>query len=158
MIAYLKNFFSDKTNTTKMKKILLFKKLNKIELNHLSQYLIERHFKKDEVIYSKNFPHVVLYFIISGQVDLYLEKDDTNITFVTLIENQHFGEMGLFNEGVRISSAKAVTDCTLMAISKYDFVKFISKYPASGIKLLYNLTEDIAGKYHSWLINEFRQD
>lgn len=154
MIDILKNLFKDNSNTAKLANIKLFKNLNKTELSYLSNYLIERKFTKDEIIYQENYPHVVIYFILEGNVELYFTKNGINKAFESLCPNQHFGEIGLFDDKVRISSAKAVTDCSLLAISKYDFVKFASKYPGSGIKLLYNLAEEIAGNYYDRLKNE----
>ncbi|HPY97323.1 MAG TPA: cyclic nucleotide-binding domain-containing protein [Candidatus Cloacimonadota bacterium] len=154
MIDAIKNLFKDNSNTTKLANIKLFKNLNKTELSCLSNYLIERKFSKGDIIYQENYPHVVIYFILEGNIELYFTKNGVNKTFENLTTNQHFGEIGLFDDNVRINSAKAITDCSLLAISKYDFVKFASKYPGSGIKLLYNLAEEVVRNYYDRLKNE----
>ena len=154
MLEFFKNLFKSKSDISHLARIELFKELNKIELLNISKYLIERHFKKNEMIYRENYPHVVLYLIKSGQVEIFLEQTTQNKVFAVLTENKHFGEIGLFNESTRITSAKALTDCTLYAISKYDFVKFISKFPGTGIKLLFKLAEGISTEFFNWIKHE----
>ncbi|HOD53496.1 MAG TPA: cyclic nucleotide-binding domain-containing protein, partial [Candidatus Cloacimonadota bacterium] len=132
MLNCFKNLFKNKTDISQLSGMILLKDLNKLELLNLSKYMIERHFKSGEMIYKENYPHVVLYFIISGKIEIFIDQNDNKFVYTTLSENHHFGEVGMFNESTRITSAKAITDCTLYAISKYDFVKFISKYPGTG--------------------------
>ncbi|HPM01780.1 MAG TPA: cyclic nucleotide-binding domain-containing protein [Candidatus Cloacimonadota bacterium] len=155
MLNCFKNLFKNKTDISQLSGMILLKDLNKLELLNLSKYMIERHFKSGEMIYKENYPHVVLYFIISGKIEIFIDQNDNKFVYTTLSENHHFGEVGMFNESTRITSAKAITDCTLYAISKYDFVKFISKYPGTGIKLLFKLAESISSELFKWIKNEF---
>ena len=150
----LLSFFKNDEDIIKLKKQNILQQLNIFELKNMSKHLIERKFKAGEIIYKENYPHVVLYMIKAGQVQIYLEKPDNDYIFAVLNEHEHFGEIGLFNDSNRITSAKAITDCVLYAISKYDFIRFMSKYPGTGIKILFKLAEGISSDVVKYIKND----
>lgn len=154
LINNIISFFDNKDESHLLKQQHLLKDLSHFELKNVEKYLIERKFKAGEMIYRENYPHVVLYMIKSGQVEIYLEQSPANVIFATLGPNEHFGEIGMFNESSRITSARAITDCELLAVSKYDFVKLISKYPSAGIKILFKIAESISQDVVRWIKSE----
>lgn len=150
----LLSIFRTEEDVHRLKKQDILNQLNLFELKNLSRHLIERHYKAGEIIYRENYPHVVLYMVKSGQVEIYLESAENNENLGILKEHEHFGEIGLFNDTNRITSARALSDCHLYAISKYDFIRFISKYPGTGVKILFKLAEGISLDVVSFIKHE----
>jgi len=120
------------------KTVDIFNNLSKNEIQKLSELFLMRHFKRGELIFRENYPHVVLYIIKSGEVKLYLSVGKEKITITDLFSKSHFGEIGIFLETNRIVSAVASVDTDLIAIKHSDLKKFIKLNPAAGLKLLYN--------------------
>ena len=52
-----------------------------------------------------------------------------------------FGEMALVDQAVRAATAKAETECTLLAINRNAFLQLVKTSPAFGISLLNGLAE-----------------
>jgi len=51
------------------------------------------------------------------------------------------GEMALVNQGARAATAKAESDCSLLAINRTDFMKLVRSKPAFALSLLRTLSE-----------------
>ena len=52
-----------------------------------------------------------------------------------------FGEMALVDQAVRAATAKAESDCTLLAINRNAFLQLVKTSPAFGIALLNGIAE-----------------
>ena len=143
------------------KGIEIFHNLTNNEILKINDMIIHKTYKKDEVIFHENHPHVVLYIIKSGMVKLFLKHHEEDITITDLGAKKHFGEIGLFIEMNRMSSAIATEDTVLLVIKKSDFRQFVKSYPATGIKLLVNLGKAISNDLvHSYSLirkNETKQ-
>lgn len=149
MLKFIKKIFNDSEKNESenqfIKRVKLFEGLKGKEFRHIAPLLIPKKFKKDEVIFRENYPHVVLYIVKTGQISIYLENNGVPTGLVILKEYEHFGEIGLFGKDVkRAASAKALVDTELYAIKKTDFKEFVKKYPATGVKILYNIGKSIS--------------
>ena len=148
----LKKFFrflnimskSDSEEVVFLKKVKIFKTLNNDELLSFSKYFLVRKFEPGEIIFRETYPHVVLYIIRSGEVELFFENDEKVSTIKNLQENKHFGEIGIFKETNRTASARAVKSTVLYGITKTDFIRYARKNSAVGVKLLFNIAECMA--------------
>jgi len=119
----------------------LFDNLSKLERKNLLKYIYVRNYKKDEVIFKKGYPDVVLYIVKSGKLKVYLDEKSGGLE-VNVLESKDFvGEMGLFLDENRTASVSALEDSTLLAVSKRDLSEFIAKFPRAGLKIMYKLGE-----------------
>ncbi len=150
MFKLIKNYLLGKKNVEQISNMKIFKNisflntLNSIEVHAFARLFHERNFKAGEIIFKENYPHTVLYLVVSGSVEIYLERPSGNLLMNTYEENGHFGEVGLFADTNRIATAVAKTDTILYAITKSDFKDFVETYPVSGVKILFNLGESLA--------------
>jgi len=134
-----------------LRDVLLFQRLSESELSRLSDLFIYKYFKKDEVIFTEGFPHIVLYIVVVGKVKQYKDEGELEFLVSTLHPKMMFGGLAMFADTHRLVSAKAEEETTLIAINKADLSAFIKSSPGTGIKLLWNL-----GKYLSTdLLQEF---
>jgi len=147
--AFFKKLFSRKKAKNQvdfafLHDVILFDKLSDKELLRISDFFIYKYFKKGEVIFQENYPHIVLYVVVVGRVKQYKGSPDEEYLISDLLPQNMFGGMALFIETNRLFSAVATEDTTLIAINKTDLMAFIKSNPVTGIKLLWNL-----GKYLS---------
>jgi CRP/FNR family transcriptional regulator, anaerobic regulatory protein len=119
-----------------LKNFYLLNQLNNKELKQISLFLLRRKFSKGEMLYKANFPHTVLYFVVEGEIKIFLENNGTEIELIRKKEYEHFGEIGLFLEMNRSAGARAEKDSTLLAMTKKDFQEYVHQNPKTGVKLL----------------------
>lgn len=123
-----------------LKQYDLLKGLRKRELRQINNLLVERRYKKGEVIYKKGYPHTVLYFVAEGDVLIYLEKDGDEIELLHKKPFEHFGEVGLFMDMNRTASARAVEDTILLSLTKKNFNEFVRNSSKIGVKIMSNIS------------------
>lgn len=67
-----------------------------------------------EFVYNKGeYPNQV-YFIVNGRVNMVIGV--YSITFKTYVTGSYFGEIEIFDNSARFHSARAETECELLAI------------------------------------------
>ena len=152
MIDFLKKIYlrlknSEEIDYDFLKSVDIFSNLSDGEIDKLDEIFLVRHYKKNEIIFRENYPHVVLYIIKSGKVKIYLNLRHEKVTIHDLGSKKHFGEIGFFVETNRIASAIATEDTELIAIKHTDMKQFIKDNPATGIKLLFNLGKSITNDF-----------
>ncbi|MDD4309280.1 MAG: Crp/Fnr family transcriptional regulator [Candidatus Cloacimonetes bacterium] len=117
-----------------LRKYSIFKNLNSFELYLLNNHLHLRNYKSGDMLFDKDYPLEVIFFIekgeilVSGKVN---PKQD-----IVLKKHQFLGMMDMFYENIRSSSAKALSDVKVLAISRYDLMDLINKNPHTGVKIL----------------------
>ena len=119
----------------------LFNNLTKLERKNLLKYVYIRHYKKDEIVFKKGYPDVVLYIVRTGKLKVYLDESFGGLEVNVLNSTEFVGEMGLFKHDLRTASVSSIEETTLLAISKKDLSEFIRKFPRAGAKILYKLGE-----------------
>jgi CRP-like cAMP-binding protein len=148
-LEFFKKLFSfnkteDSIDYDFFKSVTLFSNLTNKEIRLLNDIFIPKLYKKNEVIFRENYPHVVTYIVKSGKIKQFLQLPYEEIHISSIEPRQHFGEIGLFVEADRHVSAIALEDSELIAIKKSDLKQFIMVHPATGIKLLYNFGKSVS--------------
>lgn len=126
-----------------LKQFSLLNRLDDTELGFFAQMLLERQYKKDEIIFKAGYPHVVMFLVRQGEVDIV--KADSDIVLAELKPGHHFGEIGMFREVNRTATAIAREATSLWGVSKDDFNNFLETHPQAGVKLLFNIAASLSG-------------
>ena len=113
------------------------------ELEQLSDFFIQKEFKKDEIIFREDFPQVVMYIVKSGRVKLFQDKPEYELLVAEIMPQMMFGQLGFFLDVNRSVTAIAVEDTVLIALNKSDLVNFVKGHSGTGIKLLTNLGRSV---------------
>nr|MDK2851419.1 hypothetical protein [Candidatus Cloacimonadota bacterium] len=129
----------------------IFSKLSSYDLYLLAARMHERRFVDSEKIFESQYPLEVIYFVRTGEIKierLYGGKEEK-----ILGQNEHLGILDMFHGEYRTSTATAINDVTLDAISKSDLLDFIAARPRCGLKIydaicreFASLIFEIAGK------------
>ncbi|MDG0968449.1 MAG: cAMP-activated global transcriptional regulator CRP [Porticoccaceae bacterium] len=109
----------------------------------LAQCHRRRYPAKSTIIYAGDKADV-LYYIVKGTVSVLVEDeaDQKEMIVAYLNEGEFFGEMGLFEEGIRSAWIKAKTDCEISEITYSKFTELYENNP----NFLFAITRQMASR------------
>ena len=116
--------------------------LTSFERSEFLQYCHRRQYKEDEYIYYQGDPGTGMYFVEEGKVELVVEPEpgsDGKPHKFIVNAPESFGALSIGYELRRISSAKCLTDCTLMGFFKPDFETLKKRHPIIAVKFMETL-------------------
>jgi CRP/FNR family cyclic AMP-dependent transcriptional regulator len=124
-----------------LKNIPIFSSLSEMHLEELSEIMLEKTYRKNQVIFDQGDPGNSLIVIKSGLVKISL-VDSNNHEFIikTFSVNDFFGEMSLLDGGSRSATATAVEDTQALIIFRENFVNLIQKTPSMTLGMLTELS------------------
>lgn len=126
-----------------LKHNLLFKNVNVYDLSDILENKRTLIFKEGSIIFNKGSEANSVFLIISGKVNYinydFIDRGNAYKGNILLQKNQFFGYDELLNKIKRKSTAIAVMDTELLAISDNDLEKMIAR----SIKILENLSLDL---------------
>lgn len=140
-------FGSDPFKKTKNQADIIFKSrflqnLTTLERSEFLQYCHRRQYKENEYIYYQGDPGTGMYFVEEGKVELIVEPEpgvDGDTQSYIIESPESFGALSIGYELRRISSAKCLTDCTLMGFFKPDFETLKKRHPNIAVKFMETL-------------------
>ncbi|QWR76608.1 serine/threonine-protein kinase [Candidatus Magnetomonas plexicatena] len=108
------------------------------ELNTIYNISLKLSYKKGDVIFKENTVGSKMFIIISGQVKITKQFDDSGTeTILNVLKlGECFGEMSIISAAPRFAAAVAETDCSLIAINE---VILRTSEPRLCLKLYKNL-------------------
>jgi len=93
-------------------------------------------------IFIEKQPADSMFVIERGEVQLELQHDADPQPLGRLGAGDHFGQMSLLSQGARLTSAVAVTECSVIEIGRRNFLKLQSAKPQACLKLMLAIWED----------------
>ena len=118
-----------------LKKIHLFHGLGDDELAAVAAELDEVQFPKDAVIFPQGGKADSFYLIYGGTVRIVRTQNKKEYQLARLVREDYFGEMALIANRPRSATASALTDTSLLVLSRADFEKLFKKHPQAGLNL-----------------------
>ncbi len=124
-----------------LKTIPVFSSLSGKYLEELSKIMLEKTYRKNQVIFDQGDLGNSLIIIKSGLVKISL-VDSNNHEFIikTFSVNDFFGEMSLLDGGPRSATATAVEDTQVLIIFRDNFIGLIKKNPSVALGMLTELS------------------
>ena len=129
-----------------LQSIPLFQGLKAEELGQVAQYITQKDYVKNELIFTENTGGRQLYIIKSGVVRIskvVSGKEEQNLTL--LKEGEFFGELSLLDGKPHTANAVAWKDCQILTLGKDQFEKFLAEDPQSGYQLLERILIGVCG-------------
>ncbi|MBW8888979.1 MAG: Crp/Fnr family transcriptional regulator [Fibrobacteres bacterium] len=116
----------------------LFSALDDAQVDTLASMIIEKGFKKGEIILMEDDDTSQSLFIIAkGEVKVVLTAEDgREAILASLKEGDFFGEMSLLDGEPRSATVRAVEDSRLLTIRREDFLSALRKQPDLALTLL----------------------
>lgn len=118
-----------------IKKIHLFHGLEDDELAAIASELEEVPFPKDAVIFQQGGKADSFYLIYGGSVRIVRTQNKREFQLARLVREDYFGEMALVAHRTRSATATALTDTSLLVLSRADFEKLFKQNPQLGLNM-----------------------
>ena len=120
-----------------LKEISLFSDLSDDEIDLIVPLVKENTFEHSEVIIEEGKPGRKLYIIAKGQVEIRKRIDDDRKKLLAVLdEGAFFGEITLFDYGLRTASVISAGNTTILEVDGDRFNDLLSAYPPLGVKVL----------------------
>ncbi len=121
------------------------KNLSPSERYEFLQLCHRRKYKEGEFVFYRNDPGTGMYFIEEGKIELTLvpqteQETDEVVEGFILEPPESFGALSIGYNLRRRSTAKCLTDCTLLGFFKPDFEVLRDRHPQIAVKFLQTLT------------------
>lgn len=125
----------------------IFSDLENPALIQLGNLFQERIFDQSEVIFSEGSIGNSMMVIASGEVRVSQSTEANNEeALVVLKRGDIFGEMALIEDLPRSATTISHTNIITLEISRPDFLDYINKDPASGVKILLKLCNILSSR------------
>ena len=93
--------------------------------------------KAGTVIFQENTYDKVMFIVLEGSVQIYVERGGEEIELSVINKNDFFGEMAIYRNRPRSASAKVLTDARLAVIkSRMQLEQFITENPTFAGKMM----------------------
>jgi CRP-like cAMP-binding protein len=118
-----------------LKKIHLFHGLEDDELEAIANELVEMQVPKGGVVFTQGGKADSFYLIYGGSVRIVRRQNNKEFQLAILVKNDYFGEMALVEKRLRSGTVTALTDTSLLVLSRKDFEKLYKSTPQLKINL-----------------------
>lgn len=133
-LKWIKTLFDKPKKYIALRRFSTFKELSSFELYLLNNFMHRRTYKLGELLFDKDYPLEVVYFIEKGEIEVQGKLNPTGKA--VLKKNQFIGLIDMFYESTRSSSAIALSEVEALAISRFDLLELINNNPRMGVKIL----------------------
>jgi CRP/FNR family transcriptional regulator, cyclic AMP receptor protein len=135
-----------------LKSLPILRDLEEGELGKFLTITRRIQFPKGRTILKEGEPGDTMYIIADGAVEISknlvlkmgreeFQDRDKVLTKLSAEDHAVFGEVALFEQGKRTATVAALTDCTLLEISRNDFLQLGQENPRIGYKIIRNITQ-----------------
>ena len=122
----------------------LFKYLKKKEYEKLLGIMKVVNAKPGKVIVAEGTTKREMFYILSGEAEVFTDKAGEPLVLATLGEGSFFGEIGLFLRTPRTATVQAKTDMRLLRITPPILRKIEQLFPDLAIKIYRALVEELS--------------
>jgi len=84
-----------------------------------------------------------MYVILEGTVEIYLERDDGEVSVKLCREGDFVGEVALFNREAHSASARTLQGARLLTIDRKSFMRRIQEDPTVAFRLVQSLCQRV---------------
>lgn len=127
-----------------------FQELTDTDFDKIKALAERKSYRKDETIFSEGDTADNIYFIESGRVSILIQKFADQEEIATLGPGDYFGEMAFFSNDKRNASVVAVTDLSVLLVSKAAFFGLIKTERSLSVKI----NKTIARRQEEYLLRE----
>ena len=118
-----------------LKKIHLFYGLEDDDYERIASELDEMQVPKGGVVFEQGAKADSFYLIYGGSVRIVRKQKNKEFQLAILVKNDYFGEMALVEKRLRSGTVTALTDTSLLILSRQDFEKLYKSDPQLKINL-----------------------
>jgi CRP-like cAMP-binding protein len=126
---------------------MIFSSLTDRELKYVSTFVYERTYQPGEYVFKEDDRGFGMYLVAQGAVAIKMKRYGEEMLATRLGRGCFFGELSLIDqENIRSAAAIAQEKTLLLGFFKPDFQELLTRKPALGVKLLFQLTQVLASR------------
>lgn len=127
-----------------LRRVPLFGEMGGRELRQVAEIATEDSFAAGQVIFHEGSPGARLYLVVSGSVEIFLERTQPTPTTLARIEpGGFFGEMSIFDSEPRSAAARAIDPVVCLTISATAFRELVQAYPSVVFPILQHISRNL---------------
>ena len=119
-----------------LRRVKILAELNDQQLERFGQLMELRNIKQWEEVVLQNSPGDALYLVLDGELRVRLMIGGKETILATLGPGEFFGEMSLFDNGLRSADVIANKDSTVLKVSAANFQKLLERAPELAAPVL----------------------
>jgi CRP-like cAMP-binding protein len=105
------------------------RRLSPADLDAIRRHTETLHYQPADTVFAEGDAADFIYFVVSGQVEVFLQKFTTRQALCTLAPGDYFGEMAVLNGGKRSASVVATEPTTLLRADRIAFHRLLDEQP-----------------------------
>jgi CRP/FNR family cyclic AMP-dependent transcriptional regulator len=106
------------------------------EIGAFIKQLNVRDIEPGEVVIHDGEPSNSLFLVWDGELTCYIEDKGRKVQIGHITSGQYIGEVSILDPGNATASVEAITNCTLLELTRPNFDKLESTYPVIASKLI----------------------
>ena len=119
--------------------ITIFPDLTNPDIEKIKVLASKKQCATNELVFSEGDEANSFYIIDKGHLSVTYDDNGNDKLLCTLIDNDYFGEMAIYNHDKRSATVRAIEDTSLLEIEKAIFLDFVEGHPALSEKIKKNL-------------------
>jgi CRP/FNR family cyclic AMP-dependent transcriptional regulator len=120
----------------RLKDILIFRNLEKTEIEKISEICELVEYEDGEHIVTQDTLSSYLYVLLEGNVNILMKgREGKNIQVSEVQQGDVFGEAAIFMEVKRTASVVALGTVQIVSITRDKLISFTNIYPRAGVKI-----------------------
>ena len=155
------------------------------EVGFFTKQLVVRYAEPGEVVIHDGKPSDSLYLVWDGELTCYIEDKGRKVQIGHITPGQYMGEVSIIDPGDATASVEAITNCTLLELTRSNYEKLEKTHPVIASKLIraidtnlinrlrasdefllnvfnntieeISATPQLAGKHHEWFTNIYKR-
>jgi aspartate ammonia-lyase len=133
-----------------LSQIQLFSGLSDTELSIFSGAFHVKNYKTGDHLFKQNTNREAIFVIFMGEVELYLRQPHGEEKRIAYFDRYDFlGEGALLDNSPHSTNARAMSDVTILEITRKDFVPVFEKHPNIAINILKSLSTVVQRRMHN---------
>ncbi|MBN1957307.1 MAG: cyclic nucleotide-binding domain-containing protein [Desulfuromonadales bacterium] len=125
----------------------LFKGLAAKEIEFMSRMFTAHTVPEGKTVFVENMPGEALYLIKRGTIRIsQMLCENNEQILVVLGAGDMFGELAVFDQDIRMTSARVAEDALLYSLKRKDFMSLASENPRLGMQLTLNIAKAVSAK------------
>jgi CRP/FNR family transcriptional regulator, cyclic AMP receptor protein len=114
----------------------LFSQFSRKDLSRLGRAVVERKYKKGDVVVKEGEQAVAFFIVTKGKLEVTKGTGAKKAKLNDLGTGSVFGEMALLDGGSRVATVQALEESECLVLSRWDFVAELRTNPQMAVAML----------------------
>ena len=128
-----------------LRHVEFFQGMDTAELKLIAQQMTEMSYKDGEVVVREGDPGDRMFLLMTGAMQVQVEREGNTITYGKLQAGECFGEMALIEGAPRSAMVKAEAPSMCLTLSREDFLDLLNRHPNIALGIMKGLSGRLRG-------------